>query len=145
MSISLIAWLWPTLGALLLLMLMSRYNKAWQRRRVLAEAVIALTLASVPFLFTSDYPLLLQLVLMAMQSWVILLAGRLLFGRLPEELLRSSTHFNSVLGLAIFLVVTDAWLGAKMLGFDSLSYRSIAMVLLLVSVVVAMLFLYQIF
>src|SRR6266702_4292454 len=144
MTISLFLWLLPTLIALLLLLGISHYNWAWSRRRTLSEVVIALELASISFLFTADYTLSLQVVLCLLELWVALLAGRLLFGRLPVEFLRRSTHLNSVLSIGVFVVAVDVWLARYMLGFFAPRYDKLLIATLLLSIVVGLGFLYQI-
>src|SRR5215475_2211616 len=122
MTISLFLWLIPTLASLLLLLAVSHYAWAWERRHMLGEAVIALELASISFLVTMGYPWLLQVILFLMELWIALLAGRLLFGRLPAEFLRRSTHLNSVLALGILVVAIDVWLTRRLFGFMGISY-----------------------
>lgn len=143
MSISLFLWLLPTLAALLLLVMVGHYGWAWQRRHIMAEAAIALELASVSFLFTSDYALLLQAVLCLTELWVALLAGRLLFGRLPREFLRSSTRLNSALAIGIFVVLVDVWLARQNLGLAALPAGKLLTTSLLISTVMGLALLYQ--
>lgn len=144
MSISLFIWLLPTLAALALLMLVGHYGWAWARRRVMAEAAIALELASVGFLFTTDFSDGLMIVLFLLELWMALLAGRLLFGRLPREFLRTSTQLNSALALGVFVVVVDVWLARRAFGLDVVPPSKWVLVATLLAVVVGAAFLYQI-
>ncbi len=144
MSISLFVWLWPTLVGLILLLVMSQYHQVWARRRILSEAVVGLQLAALPFLLTIPAPAIVQLLLGLLQGWAILLASRLFFGRLPVEFLRRSTHLNSLVALGLVVIVFDAWLVGKVLGFQAWPYHQILVVLLLFSGVTGMGFLYQV-
>ncbi len=143
MSISLFLWLLPTLAASLLLIVVGHYAWAWKHRRMLAEAIIALELASVPFLFTMDYTWPLIGVLCLTELWVGLMAGRLLFGRLPREFLRASTHLNSAIALGVFVVVVDVWLARQSLGLGSVAPSKLLIASLLLSTVIGLGFLYQ--
>lgn len=144
MSISLFVWLWPTLAGLLLLLVMSQYNQAWAHRRILSEAVIGLQLAALPFLLTVATPWAVQLLLALLQAWAILLAARLLFGRLSIEFLRRSTHLNSIMALGAVVIVFDVWLVGQVLGLQAWPYRQVLVVLLLFSGVAGLGFLYQV-
>jgi hypothetical protein len=144
MSISLFLWLLPTLLALLVLLAVGYYNWTWKHRKVLAEVIIALEIASVSFLFTTDYSFVLQAVLVLMELWVALLAGRLLFGRLPTEFLRASTRLNGALAIGVFIVAVDIWLFRRVVGLEHPPYDKLLAALLLLSTVVGLAFLYQI-
>lgn len=143
MSISLFLWLLPTLAALLLLLGISHYDWAWKRRHMVAEAVLALELASVAFLFTADFSVVLQVVFMMTELWMALLAGRLLFGRLPEQFLRNSTRLNSVLAIGIFVVLVDIWLARRSLGLSALPATKLLTASLLLSIVLSLALMYQ--
>jgi len=144
MSISLFLWLLPTLSALVLLIVVGHYRWAWTRRRLLAEAILALEISSIAFLFTTDYSLPLIVLLCLIELWAALMAGRLLFGRLPREFLRASTHLNSALAVGIFLVVVDIWLARQSLGLAALPPGKLLIASLLLSTVLGLAFLYQI-
>lgn len=144
MSISLFLWLLPTLLALLLLLAVGHYDWAWRRRRVVAEAAIGLVLASSWLLFTTELAFGLQVLLLLLESWVVLLGARLLFGRLPAPFLRTSTQLNSALSLGVFIVVLDVWLAVQGLGLALVDYDKLLIVSLLLSTVVGLGFLYQI-
>ena len=144
MSISLFLWLLPTLAALLLLLGIGYYDAAWRRRRILAEAVIALELASVPLLFTVGYPALALTVLCLLELWTPLLAGRLLFGRLPEQFLRRSTILNSAIAVGVLVLVVDLWLARQTLGLAALPVEKLLTALSLLSIVAGLAFFYQV-
>ena len=144
MSVSLILWLLPTLAALLMLLAISHYEWTWVRRHVLAEAACALTLAGFPFLFAVEFPWLLMTLLCLMGLWTVLLAGRLMFGRLQVEFLRRSTQLNSVLALGFFVVVLDSWWALQALRLTDVPYEKLLILALLVSTVVGLAFLYQV-
>lgn len=144
MNISLFLWLVPTLLALVALVAVGHNNWAWKHRRVLAEVALGLLLSSVLFLFTTDMGLLLQALLAMLQLWAILLGARLVFGRLPEAFLRTSTQLNSALALGAMVVIVDVWLAIQGLHApNAVPYRGLT-ALLLLSSVVGMAFLYQI-
>lgn len=144
MSISLFLWLLPTLFALLMLLAVGHYDWAWRRRRIMAEASIGLILASSWLLFTTELALGLQILLVLLELWAVLLGARLLFGRLPLLFLRSSTQLNSALTLGVFIVVLDVWLAVQGLGIMPLGYDKVLIFSLLLSIVVGLVFLYQI-
>ena len=144
MSISLLLWLLPTLLALLLLMSVGYNVWLWNRRRVIGEAATGLLLASVWFLFTSEFALWLQILFCTLEAWVVLLAARLLFGRLPEPFLRRSTQLNSAVALGVFVVMVDAWFALQAVGSTGTPGRQIVIALLLISTVVGLGFLCQV-
>ena len=135
--------MWPTLVAFLLLVALSYSEILWRYYRRVAEVSAGLLLAGLPFLTTVQFPLLLQ-ILGLVQVWGLLLAARLLFGRLPITLLRRSTYINSVIALGLFVLVFDAWLLAGMLHVPGLSYDKLLILSLLISMVFAFGLLYQI-
>lgn len=145
MNASLFLWLLPTLSSLLVLLGVSHYKWAWARRYILAEVSLGLVLAGFPFLFAAEFPRLLLTLLCLMGLWVILLGGRLLFGRLRPEFLRRSTHLNTVLSLGVFVVVLDVWWALQALRLTDVPYTKLLILALLVSTVVGLAFLYQIF
>jgi chlorobactene glucosyltransferase len=145
MNASLLLWLLPTLLSLLVLLGVSHYEWAWKRRSILAEVSLGLTLAGFPFLFTVDFPWLLMALFCLMGLWIVLLGGRLMFGRLRPEFLRRSTHLNTVLALGVFVVVLDAWWALRALHLTDVPYSKLLTLALLVSTVVGLAFLYQVF
>jgi glycosyltransferase involved in cell wall biosynthesis len=145
MNVSLFFWLLPTLLSLLILLGISHYEWAWKRRYVLAEVSLGLLLAGFPFLFTVDLPWLLLTLLCLMGLWVVLLASRLMFGRLGSEFLRKSTQLNTVLVLWVFVVALDAWWALQALQLAGVPYAKLLILALLVSTVLGLAFLYQVF
>lgn len=137
-------WLWPTLLAQLGLFAVGRYDWAWKRRRILSEAIVGLLIAGFPFLFTTDYSVLMQVLLALLQLWAMLLALRLLFGRLSEKFLRGSTRQNSSVALVVLVLSFDIWLIARSAGVRGLPGDELVVVLLLFDVVIGLLFLYQV-
>ncbi len=144
MSISFLLWMWPTLVAFLLLLAISQSERVWKHRRIVAEATVGLLLAGLPFVITTRLPIVSEVLLGLVQLWGVLLGARLLFGRLPEEFLRRSTHFNSVVALGIFVVVFDAWLIVAALHVPNLTARQVLTICLLFPIVVGLGFLYQV-
>jgi hypothetical protein len=144
MNISLFLWLIPTLLALLILLGIGHYEWLWKTRRMLAEAAMGLLIAGGAFLATIDFVLLLQVMLGLLQLWMVLLAGRLLFGRLPQEFLRRSTQLNSALALGVLIVAVDGRLALDSLGIGAVPYEKLLIALTLVAIVVGLGFLYQI-
>lgn len=144
MSISFYLWMWPALLAFLLLVALGHSDAAWRRRRLLAEISAGLFLAGLPFLAATQFTLLSQIVLGLVQAWGLLLAARLLFGRLPEVFLRRSTLINSIVALALFVVVFDARLLIDTLQIPEVPYGKLLIFGLLLSTVVALGILYQI-
>ena len=144
MSISFFVWLLPTLSALVLLLAVGHYGWMWGRRRILAEAAIALELASLPFLITADCPVVLQGTLYLTELGAVLLAARVLFGRLPEKFLRRSTVLNGLVALGLLVGLVDVWLARRMFGLASVPPEKLLTLALLLSCVVGLAFLYQI-
>jgi glycosyltransferase involved in cell wall biosynthesis len=137
-------WLIPTALALFLLVCMARYDRLWRARHVLAEAAVGMLVAGGMFLSTTDFALALLVMLGLLQAWSVLLAGRLLFGRLPEKFLRRSTVLNAALSLVVLVVVVDIRLVLSGLGIGEVSLEKLLIALLLVSAVIGLVFLVQV-
>lgn len=144
MSISFLLWAIPTLVVHVLLLVVGHYDWAWRHRHVLAEAALGLLLASVWFVAGTDLPLVLLGLLILEELWLVLLAARLLFGRLPTPFLRFSTQLNSAVALGVLVVTIDAWLLIRGMNVAPPSGKEPLIVLLLLSTVVGLGFLYQI-
>jgi len=144
MSISFYLWMWPALLAFLLLVVLGHSEAAWRRRRLVAEISAGLLLAGLPFLAATQFAPLSQVFLGLVHLWGLLLAARILFGRLPEAFLRRSTHINSIIALALFIVVFDARLLIDTMRLPEVPYDKILILSLLVAIIVALGLLYQI-
>lgn len=138
-------WLWPALLAFLLFVLLGHNDAFWRRRRLIAEVSAGLLLAGLPFLAVTQFSLLSQIFLALVHLWGLLLVARILFGRLPEVFLRRSTHVNSIIALGLFIVVFDARLLIDTMRVPELPYDKLLIFGLLLSIVVSLGFLYQIF
>ena len=136
--------MWPTLAAFLLFLMASHIDGAWQRRRFLAEVAAGLLLAGLPFILSTRFSLVAQALLFLTQVWGVMLAARLIFGRLPLPFLRKSTHLNSVIALGIFVVVLDVRLFVGLLQVPGVPYDKLLIVLMLLSSAAALGMLYQI-
>ena len=144
MSISFYLWLWPALLAFLLLVLLGHNDALWRRRRLLAEVSAGLLFAGIPFLAVTQFSLLSQVFLGLVHAWGLLLAARILFGRLPEVFLRRSTHINSIIALGLFIVVFDARLLIDTMHIPEVPYDKLLIFCLLFGIVVSLGLLYQI-
>ena len=103
-----LAWLIPTISALVLLYVTSAYKTLWWMRSQIGKIASGLLLASLPFIFTTGLMFVTQLFLSILQLWLILFGLRLVMGRLPEEFLRSSTKRGSLLaGLGLVLGIAS--------------------------------------
>jgi len=142
MNISLFLWLLPTLVALLVLLGVSHYDWAWRRRKFPVEAAVGLLLAGSLFLFTTEFGITIQVFLGLLQLGIIMLGARLLFGRLPEQFLRTSTQLNSAVALGAIAAIVDAWLALQ--GLVSVPSEKLLIALLLLSCVVGLGLLYQV-
>lgn len=89
-------WLWllPLLLGVVVLLLASYFRALWQHRRFLAEAATALLLASLLFAVLLPVSSLVLLGLVVLQLWLVLVAMRLIAGRLEPEFLQHSTTAN---------------------------------------------------
>lgn len=92
-------WVLPLGVALLLLLAATHWPALWQRRKRFAEASAGLIMASLPFIWAAPFAWPTALFLSLVQLWTLLLAVRLLFGRLDEAFIRSSTWQNSLLAM----------------------------------------------
>lgn len=106
MNITLLLWLIPTAVAIVLMYAITLAEVLWHRRVIWSEVAVGLLLAGGFFIFGTNYGILAQVLLAVVQAWLLLLAGRLAFGRLPIEFMRPSTRLNCLLGmLGIALII----------------------------------------
>lgn len=137
-DMGLLMWLVPTIGALILLYVLSSSNGLWRHRRIIGEAATALLVAALPFLFVASVTVVLQIMLVTTQLWLLILGVRLFFGRLDEKFLQTSTKLNTSLALVIFLLVL-----LYQVVLSSLSMATILTATLIVSLAIALVFLWQ--
>ncbi len=109
MTIMLLAWLIPTLLAIVLLLLIT-IKKPFISTRFGAEVAAGLLVAGFPFIFVMTAPTPYILFLAGMQVCTLLLAARLVFGRLERAFVFPSTQLNCLI-ICVILSVTIASLG----------------------------------
>ncbi|HXH27122.1 MAG TPA: glycosyltransferase, partial [Candidatus Acidoferrum sp.] len=137
MDIRMAVWLLPSVAAIAVLFISSSTARLWRWRRLWGELSAALTLVGFVFSLVSQLDWLTTVVIGFLNLVALLLAARLLFGRLPEEFLHYSTRSNA-LGLAVGFVA------ALLVG--NLAVAALPFLMLLagvgISLVVAIIFLY---
>lgn len=104
MNMLLLAWLVPEVLAILLLMLAT-----WVWPRVLAEAAAGLLIATTPFVVTTPFTIPTKVLLAITHLTLLLLAARLLFGRLDKAFAHPSTRLNVIILLGIIAAVAGGW------------------------------------
>lgn len=77
----------------------------WLHRSILSKIAAGLLLVGLPFIPSLGIASPLTYLLVGFQSWALILPARLVFGRLPEAFLRSSTKFNCLLFGIIMLAL----------------------------------------
>ncbi len=102
---SLSLWFVPIGMSALLLIVICNFKLLLSWQRMLAEASIALTVVSLPFLFLAGLPIIATSLLLIFNLWLLLLGVRLIFGRLDMDFLHASTIFNATVILAAIAVV----------------------------------------
>lgn len=105
-------WLLPTLLALSLLLVVT-FNKPLLDTRLGAEVAAGLLIAVFPFIFVSSAPVFLVSYFAILQLCAVLLAARLIFGRLDKAFVAPSTQQNCLIiigclaiGVTIHIVIT---------------------------------------
>ena len=130
-------WVLPNVAAVIILFISSSASQLWRWRKLWGELSAAFTITGLVFSMVSqlDWPMIGLLVLLNLIA--LLLAARLLFGRLPDEFLYYSTRLNA-LGLSICFIVA--------LLFSNLNIANLLFYALLtcigVSLIVSVIFVY---
>lgn len=132
--------LWLVLAGMgaLLLVLAAKVKSLLRWQRVLAELSTALVILSLPYLLLANLPLVATGFLIVLSIWLMLLAARLVFGRLDLLFLQSSTAYNIgiIAGLAAITLLWVAFL-------PSLTLYAVATALLVVSLLTGIFMLAQ--
>lgn len=113
MSIMVLIWLLPTILAAGLLLLATR-EAPFLKPRTYAEGAAGLFIASLPFITVTPFTIYTQIFLIALQLFAVLLAGRIIFGRLDKFFVYPSTYAHVILYICtVFAVVMAWWLGSQ--------------------------------
>lgn len=112
----LLPWLLPTLLAVALMLLATR-GAPFLKPRTYAEIAAGLLIASLAFIIAAPFTIYTQIFLITLQLIAILLAGRIIFGRLEPAFMYPSTQLGALAICAIFGVVVGLWwLGTQFTG-----------------------------
>ena len=101
-------WLLPVILAAGLLLLATR-EAPFLKSRTYAEAAAGLLIASLPFIIATPFTIYTQIFLIIVQLWAVLLAARIIFGRLDKPFVYPSTQVNVLVILALFAAVIGGW------------------------------------
>lgn len=116
MDMSALLWAGSFVFGVCLLVLVVRIEWFWQRHKLWAEAAAALNTASILFVFATGWPLWVQIALFICQAWFVLLALRVVFGRLEQQFIKRSTGLNVVIGIgAVMHVIVMSFLPIQLL------------------------------
>ena len=143
MTISTLLWLVPTILAGKLLYAVGMSARLWQRHRLIGELAAGLLLASAPFLFVSEFSLITQLLLLGIEAGLLIVAARLVFGRLDPAFLRPSTKFNSLVAVVLLLIVLVGWITVNVWKIQPTGSQLLTVIMGL-GCVVGVIFLYQV-
>jgi glycosyltransferase involved in cell wall biosynthesis len=108
MSIMVLIWLLPVVMAAGLLLLATR-NAPFLKSRICGECAAGLLIASLPFIIVTPFTIYTQAFLIMLQLFAVLLAGRIIFGRLDKLFAHPSTRVNTTAYIGIVLLVVAAW------------------------------------
>lgn len=111
MTIMFLAWLAPTLIAIALLLLIT-IKEPFLSIRFGAEVAAGLLIAGFPFIFVMIPSVAFILCFAVMQVCALLLAARLIFGRLERTFISPSTRLNCLI-LGVFLSIAVAGVGLE--------------------------------
>lgn len=142
MDISFIFWVVAAGLAGFLLYMVSALDVLWARRKVLAEGVAAMLLVGLPFLLVTHIAIVPRVLFVVAHVLLLLLAARLVFGRLPELFLRRSTVRNA-LAAGLLVVLGGLVLFWRWLGLIA-DVEAIQLGLLTTSLMVGVLLVYQV-
>lgn len=110
-------WLLPVVLAVGLLLLATR-EAPFLKPRTYAEGAAGLLIASLPFIIITPFTVYTQAFLICLQLFAVLLAGRVIFGRLDKLFVYPSTQMNSLIYIGVVAsVVVLWWVGAHNPGF----------------------------
>lgn len=101
-------WLLPVVLAAGLLLLATR-EAPFLKPRTYAEAAAGLFIASLPFILATPFTIYTQIFLFAIQLCAVLLAARIIFGRLEKPFVYPSTQGNLLVLLAMLAGVVGMW------------------------------------
>jgi len=101
-------WLLPVVLAAGLLLLATQ-EAPFLKPRTYAEAAAGLLIASLPFIIAAPFTIYTQIFLIIVQLWAVLLAARIIFGRLDKPFVYPSTQGNVLVVLALFAAVVGGW------------------------------------
>lgn len=101
-------WLLPVVLAAGLLLLATR-EAPFLKPRIYAEFAAGLLIASLPFIIATPFTIYTQVFLIVLQLWAVLLAARIIFGRLDKPFAYHSTQGNVLVVLALFAAVVASW------------------------------------
>ena len=101
-------WLLPVILAAGLLLLATR-EAPFLKPRTYAEAAAGLLIASLAFIVATPFTIYTQLFLIALQLFMLLLAGRIIFGRLDAAFAYPSTQWNVLAALAVCASIFGLW------------------------------------
>lgn len=109
MSILVLTWLAPVSLAAMLLAAATATRLIFLTSRTYAEAALGLLIASLPFTLITPFTLTTKIVVILLQLMMMLLAGRLLFGRLDKAFVIPSTRANLAIVFGLLLLICAGW------------------------------------
>lgn len=101
MQLALIIWLVPTMLGVGVLLLAASTPGLWLRQKLLGEVSAGLLLTGLPFVAFLPLATPTVVFMAVVHLWLLLLAARLIFGRLDKPFLRSSTQLNAAIAGAL--------------------------------------------
>jgi chlorobactene glucosyltransferase len=110
MSMMVLVWLVPVSLAVVLLVVATSGKVVFLKPRTYAEAATGLLLASLPFTLVTPFTFITKTVFIVLQLMLVLLAARLLFGRLPKEFIYPSTRANVFIVFGVVVAICCGWL-----------------------------------
>lgn len=110
MELALIIWIVLTMLGVAVLLITASAPGLWLRQKLLGEVSAGLLLTALPFIGFLPLAIPTVLFLSVVHVWLLLLAARLVFGRLDKPFLRSSTQLNAAIAGALIAVrLTITW------------------------------------
>jgi chlorobactene glucosyltransferase len=101
-------WLLPVVLAVVLLV-RATLKPRFLTPRTLAEGAVGLLIASLPFIIAGPFTPITKAALVILQLWMIVIAFRLIVGRLDAGFVNPSTRANSVIAGSICVAVAGLW------------------------------------
>ncbi|HVI68947.1 MAG TPA: glycosyltransferase [Magnetospirillaceae bacterium] len=108
MTIMVLVWLMPTLLAIAVL-LFATIKQSFVSARRTAELAAGLLIAGFPFIFVSSAQLALMVYITLVQLSALLLAARLVFGRLEPAFVFPSTQRNCLIVVVLLVIGMIGW------------------------------------